>query len=198
MTAVERGERHQQLMASAIERDAEGQRALLEGDDQAARAAFTAAAELYKRSWEVAPPGSYGRLVGMLKSAILAGGGSDQAEYLRAALADLQSASPTASYAQAIAAMIAGDDATAKRAAAEMRAGSEAFRRTADAVVAWSDRDQDSYAAALGEIVRDFEARERHLTGVPIADTGVMLERLAERRGMTAGVNSRLLPPTRC
>ena len=197
MTAMERGEHHQQLMASAIERDAEGQRALLEGDGQAARVAFTAAAELYRRSWELAPPGSYGRLVGMLKSAVLAGGGSGEAEYVRAGLADLQTASPTASYAQAVAAMIAGDDATATRAAGEMRAGSEAFRRMSDAAVALCDRDQDSYDSALREIVRDFEGRERHLTGVAIADTGLMLERLAERRGMTAGVDSRLLPPTR-
>jgi hypothetical protein len=45
--------------------------------------------------------------------------------------------------------------------------------------------------------VRDFEGREQHLSGVAIADTGLMLERLAERREMAAGVASPLLPVTR-
>jgi hypothetical protein len=60
-------------MSQAIERDAEGQRALFAGDDEAARSAFAAAAELYRESWLQAPPDSYGRLVGMLKAAVLAG-----------------------------------------------------------------------------------------------------------------------------
>ncbi len=41
----------------------------------------------------------------------------------------------------------------------------------------------------------DFEGREQHLTGVPFADTALMFERLAERRGMAAGVRSSMLPP---
>jgi hypothetical protein len=43
-------------------------------------------------------------------------------------------------------------------------------------------------------IVEDFEGREAHLTGVPIADTALMLERLAERRGLAAHPESLLLP----
>ena len=41
----------------------------------------------------------------------------------------------------------------------------------------------------------DFEAREEHLTGVPIADTALVLERLAERRRLAAHPRSALLPP---
>jgi hypothetical protein len=197
MTSVERAEEHRELMEAAIEHDAVGQRALLAGDGEAARAAFAAAAELYRRSWEVAPPGGYGRLVGMLKSAVLAGGGEGQADYVQAALADEQEGSPTASYARAIAALITGDDAAVKRSAARMRTGSDAFGRAADAIAALADRDEDAYAASLRAIVRDFEGREQHLSGVAIADTGLMLERLAERREMAAGVASPLLPVTR-
>ena len=58
-------------MAAAIGRDGDAQRALLAGDVNVARAAFAEAAELYRRSWEAAQPASYGRLVGMLKSAVL-------------------------------------------------------------------------------------------------------------------------------
>jgi hypothetical protein len=42
--------------------------------------------------------------------------------------------------------------------------------------------------------VRDFEGRDAHLTGVPIADTALMLEALAAPRGMTARVDSPLMP----
>jgi hypothetical protein len=45
MTSVERAEEHRELMEAAIEHDAVGQRALLAGDGEAARAAFAAGAE---------------------------------------------------------------------------------------------------------------------------------------------------------
>src|SRR6516165_9635574 len=108
---------HRQLMAVAIERDGDGQRAMLAGNRQGAREAFAAAADLYRRSWDAAPPNSYGRLVGMLKSAVLAGGGEAQADYVRSTVS-AEDASPTASYARAIAALIADDDDGARQAAA--------------------------------------------------------------------------------
>ena len=75
-----------------------------------------------------------------------------------------------------------------------MLAGSEAFGRAAGAVVALARRDRQAYAGMLAAIVADFEAREEHLTGVPIADTALVLDRLAERRGMAAHPRSPLLP----
>ena len=118
---------HRQLMRAAIERDGEGQRALLGDDQRAARNAFAAASELYRQSWEAAPPASYGRLVGMLKAAVLAGSGEPQANYVRTALAGEQESSPTASYAVAVAALIAGDDVEARKRAEGMRAGADAY-----------------------------------------------------------------------
>jgi hypothetical protein len=76
-----------------------------------------------------------------------------------------------------------------------MRTGSPPFVRAADAIDALVDRDGDRYAAALGTIVADFEGREEHLTGVPIADTALMLERLAAARGIACGPVSPLMPP---
>ncbi len=183
-------------MQAAIARDGEAQRALLEGKADAARQAFAAAADLYRRSWEDAPPQSYGRLVGMLKAGILAGEGPAQALYVRQALADEDAAlaSPTASYARALAALVEHDDGSAQRFSEAMAAGAEAFGRTARAIGALAAHDQDAYAAALEEIVRDFERRTDHLTGVSIADTALMLERLAASRDMASGVQSPLLP----
>ena len=75
-----------------------------------------------------------------------------------------------------------------------MLAGSEAFGRAAGAVAAIARRDRQAYAGMLAAIVADFEEREEHLTGVAIADTALVLDRLAERRGMAAHPRSPLLP----
>jgi hypothetical protein len=189
-------ERHRELMGAAIERDGAAQRMLLSGDSAGASAAFAEAAAFYRQSWEVAPPASYGRLVGMLKSSVLASGGSeeDAARYARDALGDEGSDSATAAYARAIAALIVEDYDGARDHAATMRSGSDAFVRTADAIAAIARDDHSAYAAEIQAIVRDFETRNNHLTGVPIADTALMLERLAARRGIGGGVESPLLP----
>jgi hypothetical protein len=188
-------ERHRELMTAAIEQDAEAQRALLAGDYARARIVFAEASGHYRRSWEAAPPRSFGRLIGMLKSAVLAGSAHDQAAYVRAAIDAEDGRSPAAAYALAVAALVLGDDAAAREAAGTMRTGSEAFARTADAIEALADRSDSAYRDALQRIVADFEGRADHLTGVPIADTAVMLELLAAVRGITGGIQSDLLPP---
>jgi hypothetical protein len=181
-------------MKGAIEHDGVAQRALLAGDATAAREAFAEASELYRRSWEGAPPGSYGRLVGMLKSAVLAGEGREQADFVKAALTDAPTDSPTAAYALALAALVEEDDASARELAQRMHGGSEAFERTARAIGALAGHDRDAYASALTEIVRDFEQRISHLTGVAIADTALLLQWLADRRGIEVEVDSPVLP----
>jgi hypothetical protein len=75
-----------------------------------------------------------------------------------------------------------------------MREGSDAFARTADAIQGLARRDRDRYTDALRAIVSDFEARDQYLTGVPIADTALVLERMAGERGIAADVESPLLP----
>ncbi len=189
--------RHRELMRTALAREAEGQRALLDGDGERASAALRAAAELYRQSWEAAPRGSYGRLVGMLKASVIAGGGPQAAAYARAALGDERddgADSPTAAYVRALIGLITGDDSAAASWAQRMVSGSPAFDRTAAAITALAHRDQAAYAPALQEIVRDFEQRSEHLTGVAIADTAVMLQRLAASRGLLAPIRSDLLP----
>lgn len=174
---------HADLLAQAIADEADAQRALLDGDHERASAGFRAAADAYRASWELAPPRSYGRLVGMLKAAVLAGDARDDAAYARRALGDAAD-SPASAYALAIAALASGDDGLAARAAEGMRGGSEAFDRTAAAITALTAADAEAYAAALAAIVGSFETREEHLTGVAIADTALMLDALAEPRGL--------------
>lgn len=183
-------------MAAAIERDGDAQRALLAGDQAGAVEAFAEAADLYRSSWEQAPPSAYGRLVGMLKASVLAGQAGEAASYAREALSDQDpvTASATAAYARALAALVLDDDADARRWSKQTAAGGDAFERTAAAIAALAARDEQAYRDALTEIVRDFEERQSHLTGVAIADTGLMLERLAAQRGISSGIDSALLP----
>jgi hypothetical protein len=184
---------HVEEMEAAIRIDGEGLRALLDGDEETGRARLAEAVERYRASWELAPPRSFGRLVGMLKAAVI--GDADPAgaaAYARAAVPEADS--PPSSYVRAIAALVEGDDAAAAGFADEMREGSPAFGRAADAIAALAARDGDAYAAAVRAIVSDFEGRDEHLTGVPVADTALMLEALAEPRGLAAHPASALLP----
>ena len=187
-------EDHRELQAHAVEADATAQRYLLTGDRVAAEPFLHASELLYRASWDVAPPGGYGRLVGMLKAAILRGVAAPRAAaFVREELGDT-GGSPTAAYALALACLALDDDAAAADAAAEMAAGGDAFERTAAALAALAERDEAAYAAALDAVIADFEARDLHLTGVPIADTALVLEELAEPRGLAQHPASPLLP----
>jgi hypothetical protein len=184
---------HAELMQDALRFDAAAQQALLRGDAARSRELFRVAAQRYRASWEAAPPRSYGRLIGMLKASILSGDGGHDAVYVREALGDACD-SPVSCYVLAVAGLVQGDDELALSAVAGMREGGEAFARTADAIEALARGDRAAYEAAVTAIVADFAARETHLTGVPIADTAVMLERLARPRGLEARPSSALMP----
>jgi hypothetical protein len=187
-------EEHRDLQAAAVEADAAAQRRLLADDSAGAEPFLRESERLYRESWEAAPPGGYGRLVGLLKAAILHGETGGAAAYVRTALAG-ELESPTAAYAFALACLAAQDDPAAATAAAQMATGGEAFERTAAALAALARRDEDAYADALRAVIADFETRDLHLTGVPIADTALVLERLAEPRGLAQRPRSQLLPP---
>jgi len=186
-------EEHRALQAAAVTADAAAQRCLLAGDRAGADSYLRVAEQRYRESWEAAPPGGYGRLVGMLKAAILRGDAAESAAYVLSALA-FGTESPTAAYALALACLAAGDDTAGESAAAQMAHGGEAFERTAAALGGLARRDEGAYASALRAVLSDFEARDQHLTGVPFADTVLVLERLAEARGLAQHPASALLP----
>jgi hypothetical protein len=184
---------HAELLLKAITTEARAHRDLMAGRAEAAEAGLREASERYRASWEAAPPRAFGRLIGMLKAAIIAGGGEPEAAYVRREL-DGFCDSPPSCYALALAALVHGEDEVAGRAATAMREGDAPFDRAADAIAALAAGDRNAYAVAVQSIVDDFEDRDEHLTGVPIADTALMLETLAQRRGLAYGVRSPLLP----
>jgi hypothetical protein len=186
---------HRDLMFEAIKLEGEAHAALLAGDTDAAAAAYGRAVESYRASWALAPPKSYGRLVGLLKAAVLGGSGRAAADEVRAALdGDPDAAgSPVASYVLAVAALIAGDDDAVAPLAEVMEPRGGAFERTAAALRALAAGDGAAYATAAAAIADDFAGRDEHLTGVAIADTAIMLEILARERGLAAGLESPLV-----
>ncbi len=181
-----------ELLQEALAAETEGQRLLLAGTP--APEPFARAAAAYRASWEAAPPDAYGRLAGLVKAAILGDDATGAAAYVLGQV-PADTTSPVAGYALAVALLVQGDDAAAGPAAVAMAAGGDAFERTATALLALAERDQAAYTGALAAIVADFEERDAHLTGVAIADTAVMLERLAAARGMQLRPVSPVMPP---
>jgi hypothetical protein len=105
---------HSALLDEALKLEAEGHRALLAHDDVRARDELRAASDRYRASWEAAPPDAYGRLVGMLKAAVLIGEAETAARYVHTTIGD-EPASPTAAYAVAIAALVHGSTSSPAR-----------------------------------------------------------------------------------
>ena len=130
----------------------------------------------------------------MLKAAVLAGGGTDEARYAQRALADAETESATVAYVRALAALILGQDEEAQVWSAKMSAGGEAFARAGEATGGLAAGDSGRFGAALVAIVRDFEQRAEHLTGVAVADTALVLVEVAARRGMAVAIESPVLP----
>lgn len=172
---------------AALAAEAEAYRTLLGGGS--ARSAFARARDAYLASHAETGPSSWGRLVGGLKMAILA---ADDAEAVaRAAAAEVGEAESAASaYALALAHVVLGEPPDVRL----MLAAGDAFERTGRALAALAAGDREGYAAALRAIVADFAARDEHLSGVPIADTALVLERLAAARGMAVGPSAGILP----
>ena len=162
---------------AALAAEAEAYRDLLAGVDAAP--ALRRARDAYLASHAESGPSSWGRLLGALKMAILAGDGAE-AIAGRAQAEAGPGDTPASAYVRALAQVTLSE----RPDVAVMLAAGDAFERTGRALRALGDGDQAAYAAALGEIVADFAAREQHLSGVAIADTALVLERLAAGRGM--------------
>lgn len=175
---------HAGELERALQLEADGQRRLLAGEAAQAAPLFKEAAEHYRRSWQLASPTSYGRLIGMTKAAILAGGGEEEGRYALAELAGVEELTPAAAYALALANLAVGNDAAAAGYLEAIEAGGPSFERAARAIAAICKGDREGLAAALEAIVADFESRASHLTGVVIADTALMFQRLGARRGL--------------
>jgi hypothetical protein len=190
--------RQKQLVRAAMAAGGAGLARLMQGREAEAAGWFARSAERYRESWPDAPPGSWGRLIGALKARILAGDWDGAQADARWALEQGPATgdSPIGAYAAALARLILGEDPQAAELAEILRsADDDAFPpAVAEALAGLAGADADLYAAGCAAVLESFEAREAYLEDIPVADTIIVLEAFAERRGMAARPTSALLP----
>ncbi len=187
--------RQKQLVRVAMAAGGAGLARLLQGRRAEAGGWFSRAAERYRESYDCAPPGSWGRLIGALKSRILAGDWSGAAEDAHWALQQgpRESDSPIGAYAGVLALLALAEDEQAAEAAGALRSP-DFPEAVADALEALAAHEREGYAEAVKRVLESFETREEYLEDIPVADTVIVLEALAARRGFAAGLESPLLP----
>jgi hypothetical protein len=187
--------RQKQLVRVAMAAGGAGLARLMQGRRAEAAGWFARAAERYRESYEGAPAGSWGRLIGALKSRILAGDWEGAAADARWALGQRPAASgsPIGAYAAALAALTLEDDGEAGRLAAELE-GTDFPEAVGAALAALAARADEAYADAVARVLESFATREAYLEDIPVADTVLVLEALAARRGLAVGLRSPLLP----
>ena len=189
-------ERQRQLTRMGNAAWAAGLCHLMLGQQKEADAWLVRAADTYRESWPDAPPGSWGRPIGAMKSRLiardLAGAREDARWALDAGAAD--SDSPIGRYAAALALLVRGEDAGVG-ALAETLVGVDAIPPgVTDSLIALATSDEAGYERAIRALLADFEARDDFLEDIAVADTVVAFQMLAAERGSAVPLRSPLLP----
>jgi hypothetical protein len=157
---------------------------------------FERAAERYRESFADAPAGSWGRPIAAMKALVLAADfpGAEEAAHWALDAGAAEAESPIGRYAAALAQLILGRDAAAREHADAVRTHPDFPQDVGDALAFIAAQDVDGYAIAIESVLESFERREEYLEDLPVADTVLVLQALAERRGMAAELSSPLLP----
>ena len=157
---------------------------------------FERAAERYHESFQDAPPGSWGRPIGAMKALILAGDWAKAEDAARWALGAgaADSDSPIGRYAAALALLVLDRPADAREHADAIRTRNDFPSDVGDALAFLAAQDVAGYEPAVESVLESFETRDEYLEDLPIADTVLVLQALAERRRIAADLNSPLLP----
>jgi hypothetical protein len=170
----------QDELQAALAAERRAMEALLAGAGAAGE--LVEARDRYLASYDAAGPPAWGRLAG-----------ADVEPIARRALAEAgAAASAPAGYVRSLAAVAIGEEPDPAAIQAMVAAGG-AFERTGRALDALGAGDGERYRAAIADVLADFEAREQFL-GAAVADTVMVVERLADARGIAARPESPLLP----
>lgn len=175
---------------------AAGLSCLMDGRGDDARAWLARAAERYRESWEDAPPGSWGRPIAAMKALLLAEDADAAAEAARWALdaGAAEADSPIGRYAAALALAVAGEWDDVRVHADHLRTHEGFPTDVADALAFVAAEDVVGYVQEVEKVLESFEGRDEFLEDVPVADTVLVLQALAGRRGFAAELDSPLLP----
>jgi len=165
------------------------------GDTEEAREWFARAVERYRESYELAPPGSWGRPIAILKARILAGDWDNAESDARWTLEQgtVDAESPIGRYAATLALLVLGHDEEARVLADGLRSHDDFPAPVADALAYIAADDPLGYIEAIEAVLESFETREDYLEDLPAADTVVVLQALAARRDMAVELSSPLL-----
>ncbi len=191
--------RQRQLTRMANAAAGAGLALVMDGRDDEAQAWLSRAAERYRESFEDAPPGSWGRPIGAMKARVVAGdwvGAADDAGWALDARA-AESDSPIGRYAAALAALIKDDFENARHHADAIRVRSDFPRAVGDALAFIAAHDVLGYTLAVEAVLVSFEQRDEYLEDIPVADTVLVLQALAARRGLSPEPLESPLLPTR-
>jgi hypothetical protein len=156
---------------------------LMAGDEDAAEW-LRRAASCWRESWRGGE--SWGRPIGALKASLLA---HDEAAVQDLApwtleLGAATTESPIGRYAAALALLALGRWPEARGVAESLRERYGFPREVADALSSIAVHDAVRYVAAVDLVVKSFERRTEHLENVAVADTALVLQELARRRGI--------------
>jgi hypothetical protein len=189
-------ERQRQLTRTGNAAWAAGLSLLMLGRSEESRTWLLRAAERYRESWPLAPPGSWGRPIGAMKARLLAGdltGARADAKWALDAGAE-QAESPIGRYAAALARLVRNEDEQAAPIAGPLRSEPDFPQPVAATIAALAAADAAGYESAVRELLADFETRDAFLEDVPVADTVLALQALAGERGLAIPLASVLLP----
>ena len=171
---------------------------MLGRDEEAARWLGHAAAR-WRESFGDAPPGSWGRPIGAIKARLLAGDADGAEDAARWALevGAAEAESPIGRYAAVLALLVLGEDEQARQEASSLRGRDDFPGDVADALATLAAQDRPGYMLAVESVLESFETRDEYLEDVPVADTVMVLQALADRRDVKADLASPLLPTSR-
>jgi hypothetical protein len=162
-----------------------------------AREWLVLAAQAWRESWADATPTSWGRPIGTVKALLLAEdlAAAEDAATWALTLGCENAESPIGRYAAALALLTLGRDSDARHQAATLRERDDFPADVADALAYVAAHDVVGYDEAATSMLESFETREEYLEDVPVADTVLVLQVLAARRGFATRLwPSALLP----
>jgi hypothetical protein len=159
---------------------------------------FHRAAGRYRESIDGAPPGSWGRPIGAMKALVLADDwqAAEGAARWALELGAAESQSPIGRYATALALLVLGRDHDVVIHADAIRTSDGFPHDVGDALAFIAAQDVIGYTYAVESVLDSFETREEYLEDIPVADTVLVLQALAARRGIATELSSPLLPAT--
>ncbi|MGI8479057.1 MAG: hypothetical protein ACR2M2_04250 [Gaiellaceae bacterium] len=192
----DRDERQRQLTRMGNAAWAAGLSFLMAGRNEEVRTWLLLAADRYRESWPDAPPGSWGRPIGAMKARLIAGDRDGALEDARWALdaRAAESESPIGRYAATLAYLVLAEDEATHELTATLRDREDFPRAVSDTLAVIAASDRTDYDAAIRALLIDFEARDEFLEDIPVADTVLALQVLADQRGLAVALRSPLLP----